>query len=280
MNKKSAPENPAVAPLTTEQLKEIRRRRLEGAITPQGTGGFDRQTRYAYDVSATRPDWDFWRNMPNAEPWQACALSLDLDPDSLRSHDEATGDFHFVMRKFPSQGAWKAFGKRTRLLEANRPRQYAVALPEFALWALSLSPPWDLPRELVALATAPTYQGNDEAAEHHEEAHNNDDSTTTASRKDTDEQLAKLFDPVGKSQLEKMFPAGGKWDVWTGKAKANGLYKAREGRAKFNPYRAARWWLDKQDPPGWDLARCSRVLSNNLPARSLDSKHQLTGELD
>ncbi len=96
---------------------------------------------------------------------------------------------------------------------------------------------------------------------------------------EADDLFAALFDPVGTSQLEKMFPTG-KWSKWTVRAKANGLLCAKVARAKFNPYRAAMWWLKKRNPAGWDLSKCSRVLANNLPARSIDSRYLLTGVIE
>lgn len=91
--------------------------------------------------------------------------------------------------------------------------------------------------------------------------------------------LSELFDPVGLQQLEKMFPCG-KWAGWGKKAKEKGLDAARIGRAKYNPYLAAQWWLTNRKPEGWDLARVNRVLANNLPHRSRDSKCLVTGELE
>ena len=91
--------------------------------------------------------------------------------------------------------------------------------------------------------------------------------------------LSELFDPVGLQQLEKMFPCG-KWAGWGKKAKEKGLDAARIGRAKYNPYLAAQWWLTNRKPEGWDLARVNRVLANNLPHRSRDSKYLVTGELE
>jgi hypothetical protein len=94
---------------------------------------------------------------------------------------------------------------------------------------------------------------------------------------DDDATLAELFDSVRHEQLEAMFPDGGKWASYAEKADRNGLRKAaKTGRGLFNPYRAAHWWLSKGQKD-WKLERCIRVLANNLPRRSLDSKHLLTG---
>ncbi|MBL0166880.1 MAG: hypothetical protein IPP85_06925, partial [Propionivibrio sp.] len=87
-----------------------------------------------------------------------------------------------------------------------------------------------------------------------------------------------LFDPVKAAQLETMFPDGGKWKNHCERAKRNGLKSAaKTGRGLFNPYSAAVWWLRECGPGGWDWARCLRKLANNLPPRSIDSKHLLTG---
>lgn len=95
----------------------------------------------------------------------------------------------------------------------------------------------------------------------------------------TPNALADLFDPVKPAVLERMFPARGKWSEWAERAARNGLKDARDGRAAFNPYRAALWFL-QQGEAGWDLARCHRVLVNNLPARSRGEEYRLTGLLD
>lgn len=95
-----------------------------------------------------------------------------------------------------------------------------------------------------------------------------------------DDGLDKLFDPVTVANLEKMFPADGKWKTWAERAARNGLREAaKAGRAKFNPYRAAMWFLD-QGEPGFDLARCMRKLANNLPERSSDKRHLLSGDIE
>ncbi len=97
---------------------------------------------------------------------------------------------------------------------------------------------------------------------------------------DCDHELADLFNAVSWKQLEAMFPAGGKWERYANDAVRNGLRVARVERGKFNPYLAAIWWMDAQSPVGWDWSKCLRKLANNLPSRSRDSKHLLTGESD
>ena len=96
---------------------------------------------------------------------------------------------------------------------------------------------------------------------------------------DYDAELAALFDPVKLETLKAMFPDE-KWGRYADKAPRNGLKEARVGRGIFNPYLAARWWLHRQAPAGWKWERCVRVLANNLPARSRDLKHLLTGDFE
>lgn len=104
------------------------------------------------------------------------------------------------------------------------------------------------------------------------------DGDTVTDEEDTD--LAQLFDPVPVTALEKMFPSEGKWAGWAEHASRHPELKAaRQGRAMFNPYLAGIWFARK-GRSGWDLARCRRALANNLPDRSLDDKHRLTGGLE
>lgn len=96
-----------------------------------------------------------------------------------------------------------------------------------------------------------------------------------------DDELELLFDPIGTSALDKMFNCpDGTWKNFAERASRNGLAAIRGPRRKFNPFLAAQWWLKTQNPPGWDWARCLRALANNLPPRSKDKKHLLTGGYD
>lgn len=144
---------------SAEEILEARRQRLEGAITPKGSGGAWSGRR---EVWATHemPDWEFWRDMPAVELWQACALSCNLDPDSLAfSNDGKGGKSHIQMSSFPNEETWELFIKRQRLLKAKMQQpngrfSHSIRLADFVTWALSLSTPWDMP-ELVALAQKP-----------------------------------------------------------------------------------------------------------------------------
>ena len=114
-------------------------------------------------------DWEFWRNMPHAKAWQACALSLNIDPDSMKHSGTGwmvgpnSGPF-FEPSSFPSRDVANQFDKRLRLLSARitqfrlhsiiqgAPARCEIYLSDFAAWAVS-EMKWDgLPPELVALA--------------------------------------------------------------------------------------------------------------------------------
>ncbi|WP_426110414.1 hypothetical protein [Massilia sp. PWRC2] len=115
-------------------------------------------------------DWEFWRAMPKVWHWQACALSLSIDPDSLKQspHSWMAGPGRgpvFESSSFPDRASEDAFDKRLRLLEAHRYDGNFFTLPmakfsnlgsgevllrEFAAWAASVG--WrDIPLELTSL---------------------------------------------------------------------------------------------------------------------------------
>lgn len=101
-----------------------------------------------------------------------------------------------------------------------------------------------------------------------------------------DEKLAALFNSVPVEALAKTFPTDqneaeslAQWKKWAEKAKRLGLINARTSTGMFNLYKAGLWFVRK-GAQGWDEAKLRRVLANNLPARSLDDKHLLTGDID
>lgn len=237
-------------------------------------------------------DWDFWRNMPHAMAWQACALSLNIDPDSMKhsAHGWMAGPGRgpfFEPSSFPSRDVEDQFDKRLRLLSARitkfhlhsiiqgAPSHCEIYLSEFAAWAVS-EMKWDgLPPELVAL----TQKQDKQAGAAPVTSPSDDEQTNPTDDADHTETLAALFEPVPVEALEKMFPASGKWKNWAEKAKSNGLIVARVGTAKFNPYKAGTWFVQK-GWDGWDNARLYRTLASNLPARSRDDAHLLTGDIE
>lgn len=97
---------------------------------------------------------------------------------------------------------------------------------------------------------------------------------------DHNETLAALFDPLPVEALAKMFITDvAQWEKWADRADRNGLKSARQGRKIFNPYKAGIWFV-RNGAEGWDDARLYRALANNLPARSSDKEHLLTGGID
>lgn len=120
--------------------------RLKAAILP--TQGSSRALRDSPPPIAIKPpDWFVWRNTPRAEPWQACTLALNYEPDS-------------VDHGFPSEEEADKYTKLEQMLNANQnERQHfsqnfamGVRLNEFAAWCIHID--YCIPPELAALAKA------------------------------------------------------------------------------------------------------------------------------
>jgi len=289
---------------TAEERIEARRQRLESAITAESIGkawGGQREVWATHQI----PDWEFWRDMPEVELWQACALSLNLDPYPLTPSDDGMGmggESYFKMRNFPNEETWEKFNKRRRLLEAHMRQpngrfSNSERLSDFVTWALSLSTPWDMPPKLKALAkktavrigaleTEPTPDdtgrktGEGEQEQLEQEAkpllkftlQKTSEAKPQKPSEDeaTESKIAALFPLATFAALENMFPAGGKWKIWVEKAGRNGLKAARQKRGLLNPYLASEWWLTKKKPQGWDSEKCLKVLAKNHPEQTQD----------
>lgn len=95
----------------------------------------------------------------------------------------------------------------------------------------------------------------------------------------TAEQQA-LFDPLSQAGIAELFDiAGVEWASLFERAARNGLGLAREGNSRphqYNPARVASWLVScghlKQ-------GHATNRIASNLPPRSQDSKHLITGEL-
>jgi hypothetical protein len=114
-----------------------------------------------------KPNWDKWKHIPQLQLWQAVALSLDMDPDSI---DEDSFDY-------PSQRLPKNYNDRLQILAANLeaagknhlkdgaqfhagyPRFNKVRTAAFAAWASQVWPAPQIPEELKALAVTPPRGG-------------------------------------------------------------------------------------------------------------------------
>lgn len=118
------------------------------------------------------PDWDLWLNLPEVEIWQAVALSLAIEPDSIQfSRDgwmAGPGDEGPFVEEdsFPLKGDAEMFEKRLRLLKAclherrhfsagslNMRASYrnGVRLVEFVTWASRINLFAPIPRPLLGL---------------------------------------------------------------------------------------------------------------------------------
>ena len=112
----------------------------------RGIGGGDLR------IPARAADWDYWEQMPSAQLWQAVALSLDWEPDSVIPLTSQVS-FDFLRQRSP-----KIFQSRLDLAEkcllrgeiptaqreASTPHS-EVDLKPFATWAASIG--WDIPVE-------------------------------------------------------------------------------------------------------------------------------------
>ena len=107
-----------------------------------------------------RANWDEWRYAPIVKLWEACALSLDIDPNSLRVDLDATAfdglkQMLYAPDGFSSPKVQEEFNQRRRMAGRclGNPIKITVArasgddtavdLSSFAQWATSI--PWELP---------------------------------------------------------------------------------------------------------------------------------------
>lgn len=141
-------------------LKASRQSRLEGAITPtNGRGGY--APRYSPPpITVKPPTWDYWRHMPTVKPWQACALALNIEPNSVDYRPKSWDGQPETWDGFPSEVV-DHFIKLLQLLDANQfEKQHftenfslGVRLSEFAAWCAHVG--FAIPPELSALAALP-----------------------------------------------------------------------------------------------------------------------------
>jgi len=137
---------------------------LRGGGSPARLGGH----------SVATPDWKFWLQMPDVRLWQACALSLDIDPDSMKRDSASwmaggSGGPFLESESFRQAAEETEFYKRLRLLKANLhdrrhfspqalnmrdSNQHAVSLSEVAAWGEFVG--WrEIPSALVQIARPP-----------------------------------------------------------------------------------------------------------------------------
>lgn len=271
---------------------EDKRSRLENAVLPKGCGG----PRIVVLAEHSTPDWEFWKEMPKIELWQACALSLNLNPDSISPHYDGMGMMgsglpSFRYENFPSAETLEEFNKRLRLAEANIQRQNAfcpnlINLSGFVKFVLNLSSPWDMPPELIAMGQKPKAQISESVSA----PLPNDDKELEAAtdnpkeiRKNTDEQsepeIHALFDPLNRNAIKLLFCqiTESDWTKFFSRAARNGLKEIREENGMYNPAKIAEWLVKKGL---YTREHVVRRLANNLPARNRDQKNLITGETE
>jgi hypothetical protein len=106
------------------------------------------------------PDWAKWKYMPEVEATEACALALNVDPDSMRRSPQSwmhPGADIFLPESFPSDEVAGQFKNLMAIVKANNllTIHLKINLPEFA----ALCAPWvrgEIPPELAALAKVET----------------------------------------------------------------------------------------------------------------------------
>lgn len=125
-----------------------------------------------------KPNWREWKHTPDVTVWQACALSLDINPYRLVPDIRLMGRYpskgpFFLSQNFASKEVEEEFDLRQRLLLRNLPNYTSfptryrdrwegsrregnslVRLPEFASWAVSVVMWEGMPPELIELAIA------------------------------------------------------------------------------------------------------------------------------
>ncbi len=133
-------------------------------------------------------DWRYWRHMPEVKQWEACALSLNIDPLNLKHSSKAlmpgVGSApKFSLGNFPSETLQTEFDKRLRLLGASLFKSgyfttinklamggrhlATISLDQFARWGLHVE--LEMPSELVALASGQQPKQSETAFEKTEE---------------------------------------------------------------------------------------------------------------
>lgn len=159
-----------------------------------------------------RPNWKEWEYTPDVTVWQACALSMDIDPHSMVPHRRLIGTSSGAVRlmekdavgpslepyDFSSPDEKEEFERRQRALRMHLSNRKffspgvlnqiqqdnsLVRLSEFASWAVSVVKWEGLPVELVEMASDLPKSGGSPVPEK---------PTTTTNRGHVSDKLATL----------------------------------------------------------------------------------------
>ena len=120
-----------------------------------GTGGYIQRQRR---TPATAPDWTLWPSSRRVQTWQAIALSLNIDPNSLTLSPHAwmagPGAAAVIESKsFPDTGTKAKFDSRYEMMRGCLQSDDEMLLLDFATWAVSVN--LELPPELETMAQKP-----------------------------------------------------------------------------------------------------------------------------
>jgi hypothetical protein len=122
-----------------------------------------------------KPNWAEWRDIPTAALWEVCALSLDIEPRTLKRYVEPYRNRDIILfEPFSDDETEKEFYRRCRILHANlnepffaaqyeRPKNSDevnigayVRICEFLTWVRQKE--WSLPPELILPNTNQTHR--------------------------------------------------------------------------------------------------------------------------
>lgn len=115
------------------------------------------------------PDWAKWKYMPELEAFQACALALNFDPDSMRRSPQSwmhPGADIFLSESFPSDELAGQFNSLMEIVKANKLQtiHFKINLPEFAAWCAPVVRDLtsrEIPPELATLASNNSMQAGE-----------------------------------------------------------------------------------------------------------------------
>ena len=122
-----------------------------------------------------KPNWAEWRDIPTAALWEVCALSLDIEPRTLKRYVEPYRNRDIILfEPFSDDETEKEFYRRCKILHANlneppfttqyeRPKNSDevnigayVRICEFLTWVRQKE--WSLPPELILPNTNQTHR--------------------------------------------------------------------------------------------------------------------------
>lgn len=229
--------------------------RLKAAILPtQGSGSAHRDSPTPIVIKP--PDWFVWRNIPRVEPWEACALALNYEPDS-------------VEHGFPSEEEADKHAMLVKMLNANHDqRQHfsqnfvmGVRLNEFAAWCIHIG--FDIPPELAELAKAGSQAtAKGEAAP----AAKGEAVPVTTPAPDTNKEVHTGLD--GVPYLQKGKNARDKVDAWV-KFQAKKMLKADDKASDLvdRIYLEANKWGYQSDRTKEGQTISEATITKMLPAK-------------